>query len=106
MDSSGNGCQLTVGPDAANLPRGKFGNMLDADATEADGLGAYRFDVEEALNPDDSDFTVECWIQAKPDMVSDGNRVCRVSTFWGLARSGKRGSMIKAANTRLMKILS
>ena len=43
VDSSGNGYDLMLGSDAAIHPAGKFGNALDADATEHDGLGDFRY---------------------------------------------------------------
>jgi hypothetical protein len=41
IDSSGNGYHLTLGPDAAIVPGGRFGRALDPDALrDQDGLGA------------------------------------------------------------------
>lgn len=78
VDSSGNGYHLTLGPDAALTTKGKFGGALDADATPEDGLGAFRYQAEKSLNPGDEDWTVECWVKAKPGMAGD-NRI------WGLS---------------------
>ena len=78
LDSSGNGYHLTLGPDAAITPRGKFGSALDADASPEDGLGAFRYRAEKPLNPDDQDWTLECWLKARPTMTAD-NRI------WGLS---------------------
>jgi hypothetical protein len=78
LDSSGNGHDLTIGPDAAIVRAGKFGGALDADATAADGLGAFRYCAERALNPGDENWTLEAWIKAKPEMKDD-NRL------WGLS---------------------
>jgi hypothetical protein len=78
VDSSGNGYDLTLGPDAAIVEGGKFGRALNPDATEEDGLGAFRYKAEAALNPDDTDWTIECWVKARPDMHDD-NRI------WGLS---------------------
>jgi len=78
VDASGHGYHLTLGPDAAIVAGGKFGNALDADATDGDGLGAYRYRAEPALNPGDRSWTLECWARAKPTMRSD-NRI------WGLS---------------------
>ena len=78
VDSSGNGYDLTLGPDVAIVEGGKFGRALNPDATEEDGLGAFRYKAEAALNPDDTDWTIECWVKAHPDMHDD-NRI------WGLS---------------------
>ena len=78
VDSSGNGYHLTLGPDAALTTKGKFGGALDADATPRDGLGAFRYQAEKPLNPDDEDWTLECWVKARPLMAGD-NRI------WGLS---------------------
>jgi hypothetical protein len=78
LDSSGNGYHLTLGPDAAIAPGGKFGGALDADATPEDGLGAFRYQAEKPLNPGDEDWTLECWVMARPGMTAD-NRI------WGLS---------------------
>ena len=77
-DSSGNGYHLTLGPDAAITPGGKYGGALDADASPEDGMGAFRYRAEKRLNPDDQDWTLECWVKAKPNMTAD-NRI------WGLS---------------------
>ena len=78
-DSSGNGYHLTLGPDAAIVTGGQFGHALDSDALrDQDGLGAFRYHAEEALNPGDRDWTLECWAKARPDMKGD-NRL------WGLS---------------------
>lgn len=77
-DSSGNGYHLTLGPDATIVAGGQFGGALDADATTEDGLGAFRYRAEKPLNPGDEDWTLECWLKAKPGMVAD-NRI------WGLS---------------------
>ena len=77
VDASGNGYHLTIGPDAAVVAGGRFGNALDADATPGDGLGAHRYHIE-ALNPDDEDWTLECWVKADPGMHDD-NRI------WGIS---------------------
>ena len=78
VDSSGNGYDLTLGPDAAIVEGGKFGRALDCDATLEDGLGAFRYGAEKALNPGDEDWTLECWVRAKPELKDD-NRI------WGLS---------------------
>ena len=52
-DSSGNGYHLTLGPDATIVAGGQFGGALDADATNEDGLGAFRYRAEKPLNPGD-----------------------------------------------------
>ena len=78
LDSSGNGYHLTLGPDAKIVSDGRFGGALDADATAEDGLGAFRHKAESALNPGDEDWTLECWLKAKPGMAAD-NRI------WGLS---------------------
>ena len=78
LDLSGNGYHLTLGLDAAIEACGKFGNALNADATDQDGLGAFRYKAEPALNPGDTDWTVECWVKARPDIKND-NRI------WGLS---------------------
>src|SRR5581483_2217699 len=78
VDSSGHGYDLTLGPDAAIVREGKFGGALDADATAGDGLGAFRYRAEKALNPGDEDWTLEAWIKAKPEMKDD-NRLWDLS---------------------------
>jgi len=78
VDSSGNAFHLTMGPDAAIVNSGKYGGALDADATEQDGLGAFRYRAESALNPGDENWTLECWVKARPGMQND-NRI------WGLS---------------------
>ncbi len=77
-DYSGNGYHLSLGPDAAIVSNGRYGNCLDADALPDDGLGAFRYHAEPALNPGDHDWTLECWLKAKTDMRMD-NRI------WGLS---------------------
>ena len=78
LDASGNGYHLTLGPDARIVSEGRYGGALDADATAEDGLGAFRYRAESALNPGDEDWTLECWLKAKPGMAAD-NRI------WGLS---------------------
>ncbi|HIJ73115.1 MAG TPA: hypothetical protein HPP83_03335 [Candidatus Hydrogenedentes bacterium] len=78
VDSSGNGYHLTLGLDADIVPGGKFVNALDPDALDTDALGAYRYKAEPQLNPGDADWTLECWLKAKPTMRAD-NRI------WGLS---------------------
>jgi len=77
-DASGHDYHLTLGADARIVADGKFGGALDADAAPEDGLGAFRYRAEKPLNPDDEDWTLECWLKAKPGMRAD-NRV------WGLS---------------------
>ena len=78
VDSSGNVYHLTLGPDDTIVDGGKFGLALNPDATNEDGLGAFRYQAETPLNPDGTDWTLECWAQARPDMHND-NRI------WGLS---------------------
>jgi len=79
VDSSGNNYHLSLGPDAGVVAGGKYGNALDPDRMEdQDGMGAYRYKAEAALNPDDADWTLECWVKADTGMVAD-NRI------WGLS---------------------
>ncbi|MBI4581210.1 MAG: hypothetical protein HY718_16020 [Planctomycetes bacterium] len=78
VDSSGHGFHLALGPDAAIVEGGKFGHALNPDATPRDGLGAYRYKAEDALNPGDANWTLECWLKARADMRAD-NRI------WGLS---------------------
>ena len=78
LDASGNGYHLTLGPDARIVSEGRYGGALDADATAEDGMGAFRYRAESALNPGDEDWTLECWLKAKPGMAAD-NRI------WGLS---------------------
>jgi hypothetical protein len=79
IDVSGNGYHLTLGPDAAIVGGGKFGNALDANATAKDFMGAYRSNVEAPLNPADSDWTLECWVKTKPGMEANWDRI------WGIS---------------------
>ena len=79
IDSSGNNYHLSLGPDAGIVADGKYGNALDPDQMkDQDGMGAFRYKVEKPLNPDDTDWTLECWVRARADMVAD-NRI------WGLS---------------------
>ncbi len=77
IDSSGNDRDLTIGAGAALVP-GRFGNALDANAGPAEAVGAYRDQVDDALNPANSSWTLECWVRSKPGWVAD-NRL------WGIA---------------------
>lgn len=81
IDVSGHGYHLRLGPDAVIVRGGKFGNALDANTKVDNVMGAYRRNVEAALNPDDTDWTLECWVKAKPGMVADWDRI------WGISGS-------------------
>ena len=79
VDSSGNDYHLDLGPDSGIVTGGKFGNSLDPDLLKTkDAMGAHRYKAEAALNPDDADWTLECWVKANPEMIGD-NRI------WGLS---------------------
>ena len=79
VDSSGNDYHLRLGPDAGIVAGGKFGNALDPDLLKTkDAMGAHRYKAEAALNPDDTNWTLECWVKANANMIGD-NRI------WGLS---------------------
>ncbi|MEO6434286.1 MAG: LamG-like jellyroll fold domain-containing protein, partial [Tepidisphaeraceae bacterium] len=78
VDTSGNGRDLIIGAGAAITTGGRFGNALDADAGPPEGIGAYRDRADEALNPANKSWTLECWVKPKPGWAAD-NRI------WGIA---------------------
>lgn len=100
VDTSGNGYHLSLGPDAGIVASGRFGNALDPDLMkDRDGMGAHRYRAESALNPDDTDWTLECWVKADAKMVGD-NRI------WGLSginyvEYGRYGHGKEFKNSRL-----
>jgi hypothetical protein len=78
IDSSGNGRDLTLGAGAAIVGAGRFGNALDADAGPPEAIGAYRDRVDDALNPGNHSWTLECWAQSKPGWSAD-NRIWAIA---------------------------
>ena len=77
-DSSGHDYDLTLGPGAEIAPHGKYGNALDADGGTANGLGAFRYQIEKELNPDNENWTLECWVNS----WRFWGALCTTSSLW------------------------